>query len=619
MRVLSLKVGMGLSLAHGQKANLIKDDYYVFDERFVKEFELVYGSELFGNELNIDSYIKPYLGQNLDGKSLFCFRTSGIGDLMAMMVPIRILKKKYPTCKIIVGSSNLYKDLFENDPDVNEFIPSPWPLKYLTDNDCSMYFQGLVENYSIDSTSLNIYDLFLKAFGLDYNNISSSDKKPKVFLDNEVEDDIAITFEGLGLKDNSKGKVIGVQLETSTIIRNYPIFYFKQIISKLNIQGIRTVIIGEPILTNTIEQYGLCDNKMSFDFAQHCLTLNHLISIINNCDAIIGPDTSGLHIAGALNKPMVGLFGPIPSDLRICYFKNAIGIDGKTLCHPCFIHGNNPCRYSVSKEKYSPCMQLIDPDTVVKALNDNILPILGVSDHKSSPVMPKITPKEKRAIVTLVIGDKARSMLDIGFDLLTNYADKTHSRLVVINEEKIKLEGFPNLEKFQIVEILDNYDRVLYLDADILIHPNCPDIFDVVSNNSFGAVTDNTDNVWGNLNRYDEMINVQRSLGYIKWYSGYFNTGVMLLSKEHKGIFDNPSDRLKFESQFSDQTLLNYNFVKYGYKFYCLDKKFNGMEINSFSSRMEPQNKTKAYIMHFAREGDRLKQMKFIKGIIDGD
>ena len=85
----------------------------------------------------------------------------------------------------------------------------------------------------------------------------------------------------------------------------------------------------------------------------------------------------------------------------------------------------------------------------------------------------------------------------------------------------------------------------------------------------------------------------------------------MVISKQHAGLFDNPEDRNKFDSQFKDQSLINYNLWKHKYPFFPLEKIYNGMEINGFSSRSIPPNKTDAMIMHFANESnDRAGQMR---------
>jgi hypothetical protein len=139
-------------------------------------------------------------------------------------------------------------------------------------------------------------------------------------------------------------------------------------------------------------------------------------------------------------------------------------------------------------------------------------------------------------------------------------------------------------------------------------------LFEIVPNDCVGAVPDCSDGKWGNINRFIEIVNSQVELGDIGWKSGYFNSGMFIVSKEHAGLFDDPENRERIKSQFGDQTILNYNLFKNKYKFFPLDTKYNGMEITGYSSRTDPKNKTLAMIMHFANEGDKEKQMKEVVG-----
>jgi ADP-heptose:LPS heptosyltransferase/lipopolysaccharide biosynthesis glycosyltransferase len=612
MRVLSFSQNFSFNLSGNERVDITANRKYVFTESFVREFKTIYGASSITYDVPLQNAVevsKVYNKQELTDETIFIFRTGGIGDLMAMMVGARLLKRKYPYCKIVVGSMGIYRDLLEDDPDVLEFIPIPYPFDYIKNSHYYMGFQGIIQN-NHESRYLNLYDLFIKEFGVE--DINPDEKIPKIFVNDEVDYDISITIEGKGIKR----PIAGIQLETSTVIRDYIPEYIKGLIAMLNSHGINVILIGEPKATNSlIKPYLLCDEEKSFDFAQHCLTLNHLISIINNCDFLIGPDTSGLHIAGALGKPMVGIFGVIPSNLRISYFKKAVGIDCKTRCSPCFLHQNRPCRYSIDNRGYSPCMHLATPDKVFNVIIENILPLFGITKQASPPEPKKETVDEKKALVTLAIGKQAQDMLEIARPSFKLYADKIKADFVVIDEEKINA-GYPNLEKFQIGELLDKYDRILYLDVDIIIHPGCPDLFSIVSKEALGVVPDCSDGKWGNINRFKEIVAAQNILGGVGWSSGYFNSGVMVLSRIHKDIFTNPENREKISSQFRDQTLINYNFQKLWQQdqsidIFILDKKFNGMEINGFSTRFENPNKTEAFIMHFAHEGeDRIGAMR---------
>lgn len=221
----------------------------------------------------------------------------------------------------------------------------------------------------------------------------------------------------------------------------------------------------------------------------------------------------------------------------------------------------------------------------------------------------------KHAIVTLAIGQPNQKMLTLVKPFFEAYSKKVGAEFIIIDRESIN--GYAcHLEKFQIYGLLEKYSRIAYFDVDIIIRPDTPNVFEIVPEDSVGCIYDNVSNTKSESNRKKEIVNSQKGLGDIGWEEGYINSGVIILSEQHKTVFTNPELRNEFESGFKDQTLINYNINKYKHNVFCLDKKFNGMEINGFSSRnINPKsknvgrNKTSAYCMHFANEGNKLVQM----------
>jgi ADP-heptose:LPS heptosyltransferase len=578
---------------------------YIVTEKFLEEFQTIYGSQMIISISDYEKYERPYSGQDLNGKTLFCFRGAGIGDLMAMMVGVRLLKEKYPDSTINVGSLLSYKQLFEIDPAINSFTQMPYPLDRVTEANYTVSFQNIIEN-NYSASQIHMYDLFLHRFGINPDEIPDEKKIPKVYFDINIDTKIRSILNKE--REKTSKLMAGIQLEASNIIRNYHPELIEELIKRLIGNDIKPVLIGEPgKVSNLINKYRLTAEEYALDMTEHCNNLYGLVSTINNCDFLIGPDSSGLHIAGALGKPMVGIFGPILSDLRLRYFKNTVGIDCDTICSPCFLHMDRPCK-NADRDGYSLCMRLATPELIMDEIKKNILPLFNIYLGVIEETIER-DPNEKRAIVTVAIGDESSELAKIARPTLDAYAKKVYADVITIDKQEVNKVAV-HLEKFQIKELLSEYDRVLYVDADILINSSCPDIFDIVPKEAVGAVPDCHNGKWGNINRFNEIIAVQDKLGNVNWNAGYFNSGVIVLSKEHIGLFDNPEHRNLFNSQFNDQTLLNYNLFKNGYQFFSLDTVFNGMEINGFSSRIENSNKTNAFIMHFAHEGNKAEQME---------
>lgn len=222
------------------------------------------------------------------------------------------------------------------------------------------------------------------------------------------------------------------------------------------------------------------------------------------------------------------------------------------------------------------------------------------------------------AVVTVVIGQEALQLFEIAEPFFKKYAAKVHADFLIINEKHFTHFHASNLEKFQIYNLFDIYDRILYVDVDILISPRTPNVFAIVPETHIGAVYDNKTNNENDVSRQKEIKDAQQYLGNINWDTGYINSGVIVLSKIHRNIFLNAELRKKMKSAYNDQTLINYNIKKNQFPIYKLHTKFNGMQINGFTSRkINPKNKscpsnnkTSAFILHFAGETDKVEHMQ---------
>ncbi len=95
--------------------------------------------------------------------------------------------------------------------------------------------------------------------------------------------------------------------------------------------------------------YGGCENSIK-DFS----------ALVNRCSAIIAADTLAMHIAIALKRPVVALFGPTCSQ-EIDLYDRGSKVITKAKCGPCY---KNKCDKKVT------CMDKIDLNEIVKAIQD---------------------------------------------------------------------------------------------------------------------------------------------------------------------------------------------------------------------------------------------------------
>ena len=193
-------------------------------------------------------------------------------------------------------------------------------------------------------------------------------------------------------------------------------------------------------------------------------------------------------------------------------------------------------------------------------------------------------------VFTIAIGEHYKKLSEHTLPYLKKYADKIGADFLCVSEHN-KDYITQKWNKFYIYELLNDYKRVLYLDIDMIIREDCPNLFDVVPDNMFGAF---------NEGRYSSRFEfIEQASEYYKepireWEGKFYNSGVMVISRIHKQIFKMPRGIDYVET---DQPYLNLRFINDKINMHDLDFKFNRMDIlDSFIgiSRLD------SYIIHYA-------------------
>jgi lipopolysaccharide biosynthesis glycosyltransferase len=160
------------------------------------------------------------------------------------------------------------------------------------------------------------------------------------------------------------------------------------------------------------------------------------------------------------------------------------------------------------------------------------------------------------------------------------YCKRYNIDLIINTSEKVKhtvkLPIRGTFERFQIYDLLSVYDRVCYIDSDIYIKKDSPNIFDTVPVNKFGI--------------YCESIDVNRDafIGHMKNHFKlnddiklYYNSGVMVASKIHKAIFSVAMLNKFFDKPgiiaggWPDQDYINYYIYRKGVSVCDIGYRFN--------------------------------------------
>jgi lipopolysaccharide biosynthesis glycosyltransferase len=209
----------------------------------------------------------------------------------------------------------------------------------------------------------------------------------------------------------------------------------------------------------------------------------------------------------------------------------------------------------------------------------------------------------KKAIVTLSIGEGAGGFSQYSHPVFRQYAEKVGADFICIDTPKIKPATCPRsinpllFEKYQLFDVLGNYDRALYVDSDILITPHAPNIFDLVPPEKVAGVFE--DFGMDAEDRRARIRAVQETLGDLGWTSGYMNSGVFVVSRPHREAFRLYLQYTPVECKY-EQTSTNWYLRKVAGDILGLDYRWNFMGI---SRVFYGPNYHRAYFIHYAGGG----------------
>jgi heptosyltransferase II len=172
--------------------------------------------------------------------------------------------------------------------------------------------------------------------------------------------------EAFNEKRESRRIFVGVFPGANHITKIYPIEQMSAVLSSLPEDWKACFVFmggNQEKTINTILKKSV--KYPSIDLTGQLDFLN-LAYIVNELDLVISMDSGPMHMAAALEKPQVALFGATSTKLGFApQNKKAVVIENNIKCQPCSLHGQEKCPKGHFK-----CMRDINPNEVVTAIVD---------------------------------------------------------------------------------------------------------------------------------------------------------------------------------------------------------------------------------------------------------
>jgi hypothetical protein len=246
----------------------------------------------------------------------------------------------------------------------------------------------------------------------------------------------------------------------------------------------------------------------------------------------------------------------------------------------------------------------------------------------------------KTAIVTTIIGERHKKISELTLPSQIAYANKVNADFIIYNHDqyiinshgsgiqsnkqvpliidskkmriqedhrkKMPKSDFGSHNKMNLVELLSLYERILYLDIDIIIRDDSPDIFKIVPKDCIGMWKEPVEqNRHHTMKSWCDFYNLDLK----KWNGSYYNGGVILFSRGHEKLFNVkknlPTKHDLPEDIWYEQTLLNSNIFENKLKMFELSYHFNRL---FFLDQIILEHRYESFFIHYGGSWNELSE-----------
>jgi heptosyltransferase-2 len=223
----------------------------------------------------------------------------------------------------------------------------------------------LNNTHKLNETILPLMVQRLVALAYLENNVKQEDiasisyPYPELKIDNNL---VATTLEKFGLTNNNKILLLAPGAAFGEA-KKWPADYFAAIAKHKIKQGWQVWLLGslkDKLATDAVD---LATANQCVNLAGR-LALPETVALISRAQCVVSNDSGLLHVAAALNIPLIGIYGSTSPDFTpplIKQDKKAMLSVDNLACRPCF---QQTCKYQHYK-----CLYDIKPDVVINTMD----------------------------------------------------------------------------------------------------------------------------------------------------------------------------------------------------------------------------------------------------------
>ncbi len=308
-------------------------------------------------------------------------RFSSLGDIVQTTAFLNTLRHFFPKSYITYVTKDEFKNLFERQPfvdkvvflkkgqsvfELKEKIKKPNCIFDLHVNIRSILLSSILNPVCLKRVKKNTiyrYALVLK-----------SDTLKKLFMRKSVdniEEQLKLLDRNIDARDvkpvlyvkNSKkeSKTVGFAVGAKWKTKMWPKEYFRKLAEMLVDSGYKVWLFGSKEETQIADF--VCNGMDAIQSFVGKLTLRETFEEMSKCIGFVSNDSGLMHVASALDLPLVAVFGPTVRGFGFCPRGRSIILEKDLSCRPCSLHGTDSCKRGTFE-----CMYSIKPEQVYNTL-----------------------------------------------------------------------------------------------------------------------------------------------------------------------------------------------------------------------------------------------------------
>ena len=302
-------------------------------------------------------------------------RFSSIGDIVLTTPVVRCLKLQFPNSEVHFTTKKQFKVLVENNPYIDKYFLLEKSLNRLIKDLQSEDYDYIIDLHNNLRTSIIKFRIPAKSFSFEKLNFKKwhlVNFKINIIPNIHIVDRYLKTVESLGIKNDNQGLDYFIPDRDNVVINEVFVAYViggQHFTKKLPTHKIieiceqsltKVILLGgkEDFVTGEIIQKALGKKVIN---ACGSYNLNQSASLLQQAEYVISHDTGLMHIAAALKKRIVSIWGnTVPAFGMYPYLTDYKLVENNNIsCRPCSKIG-----YSKCPKGHFKCMQDLDLTTI---------------------------------------------------------------------------------------------------------------------------------------------------------------------------------------------------------------------------------------------------------------